>query len=182
MKGSHSSCILWNEETKKKNREREWICIDCSQQASENHLTRNDIPGLGDSSWKYIWLVVIIFKYFNFICKAQILTVTIERTFVVNKWNLFHLGIDYIGEKRDLNPKEKEREFNKHSISHSARVLHTWVTKPHNNYTRKIPDGEIRFQEDKWFVQGYKDSNLSDINNHSYADDTTLTVQKEKRN
>lgn len=135
MKGSHCSCLLWNEETKKK--EREWICIYYSQQASENHLTRNDIPGLGGLFWKYIWLVVIIFKYLNFICKHRSLTVIIEN-FVVNKWNLFHLGIDYIGEK-GLNPEEKEGEFNEHSISHSARVLHIWVTKPHNNYMRKIP-------------------------------------------
>ena len=39
---------------------------------------------------------------------------------------------------------------------------------------------KFRFQEDKWFVQGYKDSNLSDINNHSYADDTTLMAEREE--
>ena len=39
---------------------------------------------------------------------------------------------------------------------------------------------KFRFQEDKWFIQGYKDSNLSDINNHSYADDTTLMAEREE--
>lgn len=34
--------------------------------------------------------------------------------------------------KRGLNAK-KEKEFNEHPISHSAGVLHTWVTKPHNS-------------------------------------------------
>ena len=47
------------------------------------------------------------------------------------------------------------------------RKKNTWMVK-------------FRFQEDKWFVQGYKDSNLSDISNLSYADDTTLMAEREE--